>query len=111
MLSQKGTFIRGLVLVALTALSYSSEAKAQDGNLEMGGIIADEYCSRCHNIELNGPFKLEPPSFAAIAKYRTADQVRERIVRPIHEKMPRYVDYMIAGNIDDMVAYIMSLED
>jgi mono/diheme cytochrome c family protein len=95
--------------VSLAAI-FPSLAKAQESGVEMGMVIADEYCSRCHNIERGGPFKLEPPSFAAIAKYRTAEQVRQRIVRPIHEKMPRYVDYMIGGNIPDMVAYIMSLE-
>jgi hypothetical protein len=52
-------------------------------------MIADEYCSRCHNIEPDGPFKLETPSFAAIAKYRSAEQVRRRIITPFHERTPR----------------------
>lgn len=110
MLLRTGRTLNFLALaVSLTGI-FPSLAKAQDSGVEMGMVIADEYCSRCHNIERDGPFKLEPPSFAAIAKYRTAEQVRQRIVRPIHEKMPRYVDYMIGGNIPDMVAYIMSLE-
>ncbi|NNE48438.1 MAG: cytochrome c [Rhodothermales bacterium] len=88
-----------------------SGAIAEIGDIEMGRTIADEYCSRCHNIEPNGPFKQDPPSFAAIAKYRSAQQVKRRIIRPIHEEMPRYLEYMIGGNIDDMVAYIMSLDD
>lgn len=98
--------------LAITLLVASATTSvAQDDGIEMGRMIADEYCSRCHNIERNGPFKLETPSFTAIAKYRSAEQVRRRIIRPIHERMPRYIDYMIGGNIDDMVAYIMSLED
>jgi mono/diheme cytochrome c family protein len=92
-------------------MTSASSATAQDDDLEMGRMIADEYCSRCHNIEPDGPFKLETPSFAAIAKYRSAEQVRRRIITPFHERMPRYKEYMIGGNIDDMVAYIMSLED
>lgn len=77
----------------------------------MGQDIAEEYCVQCHDVGYDGSFKLDPPSFAAIAVYRSSDQIRERIVRPIHETMPRYSEYMIGGNIDDMVAYIASLED
>jgi len=76
----------------------------------MGKDIADEYCVQCHNVAADGPFKLEPPSFAAIATYRSKEQIRHRIIMPIHEAMPRYTEYMIGGNIDDMVAYIGSLE-
>lgn len=103
--------LQRLPLAIALLLASATSSVAQDDGIEMGRMIADEYCSRCHNIEPDGPFKLETPSFAAIAKYRSAEQVRQRIIRPIHERMPRYIDYMIGGNIDDMVAYIMSLED
>jgi len=111
MLSRHNITYWWLSLATFMLMTSASSATAQDGDLEMGRMIADEYCSRCHNIEPDGPFKLETPSFAAIAKYRSAEQVRRRIITPIHERMPRYKDYMIGGNIDDMVAYIMSLED
>ncbi len=101
--------LRYCIPLLLTCLSGA--AFAQDGNATMGKQIAEEYCSACHIIERDGPFKLEPPSFAAIAVYRTREQIRARIVRPIHAEMPRYTDYMIGGNIDDMVAYITSLEE
>lgn len=81
------------------------------GDVEMGRDIALEYCIACHDISATGPFKQEPPSFAAIAVYRTAEQIRARIVNPIHDDMPDYTRYMIGGNIDDMVAYITSLEN
>ncbi|MCI5112621.1 MAG: cytochrome c [Marivita sp.] len=94
--------------IALSCLSGIALADAP--NATMGRQIAEEYCSACHMIEPGGPFKQEPPSFAAIAVYRSPDQIRARIVQPIHADMPRYSDYMIGGNIDDMVAYIASLE-
>lgn len=90
---------------------FASSPLAQEASLEMGEDIAAEYCVQCHNVEPNGPFKMEPPSFAAIAKFRSKDQIKQRIITPIHESMPRYTDYMIGGNIDDMVAYIASLEN
>lgn len=95
--------LSGLLLLASTAFS-------EEANVTMGKNIADEYCSECHNVWPNGPFKQDPPSFAAIAKYRSQEQIRQRIVSPGSHEMPRYTEYMIAGNIDDMVAYIVSLE-
>ncbi|MFA8386828.1 MAG: cytochrome c [Pelagibaca sp.] len=97
------------VSIALTGLA--SMAMAQEGNITMGRQIAEEYCVACHNVDPGGAFKQEPPSFAAIAIYRSPQQIRERIVTPIHAAMPRYTEYMIGGNIDDMVAYIASLEE
>ncbi len=100
-------------LISLTILTLATPAlpaTAQEASVSMGRDIAEEYCAACHDVGLDGPFKQDPPSFAAIAKYRSKDQIRQRIVTPIHDAMPRYTDYMIGGNIDDMVAYIQSLE-
>lgn len=101
--------IRYGLALALTAMAGT--ASAQDGNVTMGQQIAEEYCASCHTVSPGGAFKEEPPSFAAIAVYRSANQIRARIVQPIHDAMPRYTEYMIGRNIDDMVAYITSLED
>lgn len=98
-------------LVVLTVLAFwASSAFAQEISVTMGKNIADEYCSECHSVRPDGPFKQDPPSFAAIAKYRSADQIKQRIISPRSHQMPRYTQYMIGGNIDDMVAYIVSLE-
>ena len=99
----------GLVLVALGLWPGATFGDSED--VAMGRDIAREYCVQCHDVEAGGAFKEAPPSFAAIARYRTSAQIRERIVRPLHAEMPRYSDYMIGGNIDDMVAYIVSLDD
>ena len=93
-----------------TSLCAVSTSHAQDANEGMGKSIAEEYCSECHNVGPDGPFKLDPPSFAAIAKFRTPEQIWIRIVLPRNHRMPRYKEFMIGNNIDDMVAYIASLE-
>jgi mono/diheme cytochrome c family protein len=93
----------------VTLLAVASASSAQEASSEMGKDIAEEYCVQCHNVDPNGPFKLDPPSFAAIATYRSKEQIRQRIVTPIHDSMPSYTEYMIGQNIDDMVAYIVSL--
>lgn len=110
MIPRRNIACRWLSLATLLLMTSPASSTAQDSNLEMGRLIADEYCSVCHNIQPTGPFKLETPSFAAIAKYRSAEQVRRRIVIPMHDRMPRYKEYVIGGNIDDMMAFIMSLE-
>ena len=89
MLPRHNIACRWLSLATFLLMTSASSATAQDDDLEMGRMIADEYCSRCHNIEPDGPFKLETPSFAAIAKYRSAEQVRRRIITPFHERTPR----------------------
>jgi len=99
-----------LALATLASLGIAAPALAQEGSVTMGRDIAEEYCVACHDVGADGRFKLDPPSLAAIARYRSADQIRQRIVQPIHASMPRYAEYMIGGNIDDMVAYIVSLE-
>ncbi|MFA3916808.1 c-type cytochrome [Ruegeria hyattellae] len=91
--------------------SSSTMLAAEDGNVEMGRDIAEEYCVQCHDISESGSFKMDPPSFAAIAKFRSRMQIMQRIEMPVHSDMPRYSDYMIGGNIGDMVAYIISLEE
>lgn len=102
---------RRLLLAFVANWVFASSLLAQDASLEMGRAISEEYCVQCHHIEPDGPFKLQPPSFAAIARYRSKEQIKQRIIMPIHERMPRYTHYMIGGNIDDMVAYIASLEN
>lgn len=109
--NRESVALRAAFLASFGAVLGPSAAPAQDADAAMGENIAQEYCIRCHDVGPDGPFKMDPPSFAAIAKYRTPEQIRERIVTPIHAAMPRYVDYMIGNNIGDMVAYIVSLEE
>lgn len=99
------------VIATLAGAMMACPLWAQDASVSMGRDIAEEYCSACHDVGPGGPFKLDPPSFAAIARFRSEDQIRDRIIRPIHNDMPRYTDYMIGNNIEDMVAYILSLEE
>jgi mono/diheme cytochrome c family protein len=85
-----------------------SQASAQ-GDADAGQDLAADWCSRCHDIGREGRMKQEPPSFAAIAVYRTADQIRSRIAAP-HTGMPE-IAQVLGLNLDDLVAYIVSLEE
>jgi mono/diheme cytochrome c family protein len=85
-----------------------SQVRAQ-GDAEAGQDLAGDWCSRCHDIGREGRMKQEPPSFAAIAVYRTADQIRSRIAAP-HTGMPE-IAQVLGLNLDDLVAYIVSLDE
>jgi mono/diheme cytochrome c family protein len=87
-------------------------ASAQD--IEKGREIAETYCSGCHDVGPGGKMKQDPPAFAAIAAYRTPEQIRLRIIAP-HAPMPKVIftwQWLVSEvSVDDVVAYIASLEN
>lgn len=88
-----------------------TSAAVAEGDVDLGAEIARESCVRCHDVESNGAFKEYPPSFAAIAVYRSDDQIYGRIMfPPVHVGMPE-IGYMLSPiNVEHLVAYIRSLE-
>ena len=74
-----------------------------------GRVLAERWCVKCHNIEKGAPFKLRPPSFAAIAIYRAENDIRGKIISP-HIGMPDIMWMLQAEDIDNIVAYIASLD-
>ncbi len=76
-----------------------------------GRKLAEQRCAKCHNIEKGAPFKLNPPSFASIATYRTSDIILGKVVAPsMHSGMPETMWTLQREDFDDLVAYITSLE-
>lgn len=97
----------------LTALPliFAQAALAQDG-MQSGRALAEERCARCHDVAPGGADKLYPPSFASIAGFRPEEQIRSRILFPqLHTPMPAWADWLTPEQIDDLVAYILMLED
>ncbi len=93
------------------SLMLAGPAARADGDAAKGAEIARELCARCHNVAPGGPFKLMPPSFAAIAVYRTDEQIFARIMfPPLHAGMPEVGDRLTPFNVAHLVAYIRSLE-
>ncbi len=105
------SLLRMLALSATLAIPAAAPVMAQ-GDAEAGKTTAGELCARCHDIGPDGPFKQHPPSFAAIAVFRSTEQIHARIAYPpLHVNMPS-VEYVLAPDaIADLVAYIVSLED
>jgi mono/diheme cytochrome c family protein len=101
------TRIAGIVLAGLAATA----AGAQEGNVDAGRALAEEYCVRCHNISPGGPMKQHPPSLAAIARFRPENQIVARIWFPsVHYSMPPMASLLEPQNVADLTAFILSLE-
>ena len=99
-----------VLLVASTILVSSTAVLAQ-GSVEHGRELAVKHCARCHDISPNGKFKTYPPSFASIAVFRAQDQIMGRIKMPaLHSRMPQMDWILSLEGVDNLVAYIMSLE-
>ncbi len=93
-------------------LTLSAFPALADGDAAKGQAIARDSCARCHNVEADGPFKQHPPSFAAIAVYRSDEQVFGRIMfPPLHSAMPQLAYTLSPDNVEHLVAYIRSLEN
>ena len=78
------------------------------GDPEAGHQLAERWCARCHDIGPGGQMKQDPPSFAAIAVYRSPEQIKLHILQP-HGSMPE-IAQILGLNVDNLVAYITSLE-
>jgi len=92
---------------------FMSTLTAQaDGDVVAGEKLAWQVCARCHNVERSGPSKQYPPSFASIAVFRSPEQIRGKIIfPPLHSSMPQLGTYFTPDNVNDLVAYITSLEN
>jgi hypothetical protein len=88
----------------LVAWSLSAQA---EGDTVAGRELAVEWCRRCHDIWPGGGVTDDPTSFAAIAMFRTPEEIRSNILAP-HAMMPE-VARVLGLNVDDLVAYITSL--
>jgi mono/diheme cytochrome c family protein len=101
-------------LLAMGASIGSSTATlAQDlpGDIALGRHIAESWCTRCHQINLDELAPLSyPPSFAEIANMPSTTALAINVfLRTSHDVMPNY--QLSHEEIDDVVAFIMSLKD
>ncbi len=99
-------------LVLAAVLGLASPGLAQPaGDAEAGRVLAEQHCVRCHDIAPGGAFKQEMPSFAAIAVFRSADQITDRIwFPPMHARMPPFSQLLMAEDVANLTAYIVSLD-
>ena len=100
-----------LFAFAVSGSALISNAHAQ-GDVTKGERLAQGICAHCHDVRPLGPFKQYPPSFSAIAVYRSAEDIRWKIIAPpLHTGMPQLGNRLTPDNIEHLIAYITSLEN
>jgi mono/diheme cytochrome c family protein len=99
------------LFLAILVLSIAFAAPASSQDVARGLATAQEMCARCHVITKGAAFKLKPPSFQSIAIYRTVEDIWSRIISPSpHSSMPDMQWQLSSEQVQDLVAYITSLD-
>lgn len=100
------------ILTAGSALLTAASAGAQPGpgNAAAGHELAQTWCSSCHVIDRQSTRAGDSvPSFPAIADMSsTTTMSLEAFLQTPHGRMPNF--QLSRGQIDDVVAYIVSLK-
>jgi len=106
--------MKKLALITMVAALLGAPAIAQNDEpyVEAGRRLAEGNCAHCHNIEPGGAFKLYPPSFQAIGAYWAPEMIQMKILYQDHAViMPKFNRYMFIENVDNIVGYILSLQE
>ncbi len=102
---------RHFIAILALAAAVAATPAAVAGDAANGKQLAAAKCSRCHNIEPGGAFKQHPPTFQAIAIYRREPDIWGRIISPSpHSGMPEVIWDLSPDEVQDLVAYITSLD-
>lgn len=102
--------MRRILLTTVVGLLHVGTAVADD-DAASGAVWAEKWCSGCHDVGPKGAAQSHPPSFASIARFRSPEQIRLRILNPpIHSEMPEMMAFLTPEHTDGLVAYIQSLE-
>ena len=100
-----------LLLSALIGMAAGTSALAAEiGDRDQGRQIANRWCAECHDITGMSPRLTEgPPSFLTVANRTdtTAAGLRAFLHTP-HGQMPNLA--LTRAEIDDLIAYVMSLK-
>lgn len=96
-----------LVSMALVLIAESEIAKA---DARRGRALTEQWCSQCHAVSPNqAAGDPAAPDFADIAAEPSATAYALRVfLRTPHATMPNFI--VDAGDIDDIVGYIVSLK-
>jgi len=101
-----GMRIRKIGIAFIGAAALATPAVAQD--VEAGRLVAQRYCSGCHEIGKNPAYSEMAPSFENIAhRPGTSSASLNMFLSTPHYRMP---GYLMRQEIYDVSAYIVSLK-
>lgn len=90
----------------------AASVRADDGNPALGRKLAEEWCSKCHAIDIYGdsPLRIAPPFRDLHLRYHVED-LAESLAEGImvgHPTMPTF--RFDPDQIQNLIAYLKSLE-
>ncbi len=109
--------LRTMSLVALVALSVflpqiATSEEALSPPAQRGLVFVREYCSKCHSVDRVGPSPLKvAPPFRTLHDRYPVETLQESLAEGIvtgHPSMPEF--QLDPGQVDDVIAYLKSLE-
>lgn len=93
--------------------AISARAEDPDPAVERGRAFAEQNCGRCHALGLSGESpNAKAPPFRALHERYPVEHLTEALAEGIktgHPEMPQF-DELDAEQIDDLIAYLKSLE-
>ena len=102
----------GVILGALV-LGAAARAEDPDPTIERGRVFAEQNCGSCHAIGRTGESPLaKAPPFRTLHERYPVENLTEALaegLRTGHPEMPQF-DELEAEQIDDLIAYLKSLE-
>jgi len=104
-----------LAAIVVGALVLATAARAEDPDLAVahGRAFAEQNCGRCHALGTSGesPNPKAPPFRALHERYpvETLSEALAEGIRTGHKEMPQF-DALDTAQIDDLIAYLKSLE-
>lgn len=96
------------VLGAAVWIGGASPARAVAPSAEAGAELAARWCAACHVVAPSGAGIDAGPSFAAIARDRSPEDIRAFLAKPHARPMRGFT--LTTREIEDVTAYIETLE-
>ena len=104
--------LAAVILGALVATTVA-QAADPDAEVERGRVFAEKNCGRCHAIGRTGESPLaNAPPFRTLHERYPVENLTEALaegIRTGHPAMPQF-DALDTDQIDDLIAYLKSLE-
>lgn len=98
----------GLGVLGAWLWMTASPARALAPSPEAGAELAARWCAACHVVAPSGAGTDAAPSFSAIARSRSVDDIRGFLAKPHARPMRGFT--LTTREIEDVAAYIETLE-
>lgn len=103
--------ILGRAFASLCVIAAATIAQAQEPQIDRGRALAQANCARCHAIGAEGESPLtQAPPFRSLHRRYPVENLAEALAEGIKVAHPMPEFRLEPGQIEDLIAYLKSLE-